>query len=391
MISPSQPFYTYCFGRFGRTLVSARQTGFFEWFHLVETEQTSEKPGRVTRFRPSGEKFRNFCHLDVLADPGGALVQMELVLSRAFIDGRDRLFAQDLVKSFLVAALPDACQHLLGNLMSELKTPATRGGTPGFLVFAGRRDTWSTRTGWSRMAFNNVMLNGERLFAVSVCPNPEAPNATRVGGQSNRSIHRILALFGLTMSLCSCHKPAAGPELSLKGSWIASGNQVTNCGKSVPVSLEQLSFVIQDAPLLNHAASSFDFEKANVNGTVTLTLHMEGGHPMTVASGILVGEIVDAAAGSTGPRLQGYILSEAQYGAWVAKSKKSSPPPDAGEVDFAISGNSAQGYNLTGEVRSSEPCGRVTHLDAVAGDLTGHFGRSVPAEWSAKVNLRKGT
>jgi hypothetical protein len=374
----------------GRTLASARQTGFFEWFHLVETEQTSEKPGCVTRFRPAGEKFREACYLDVLADSGGALVQMELVLSRAFIDGRDRLFAQDLVKSFLVAVLPDACQHLLEDLMNELKTPGARGRTPGFLVFAGHRDTWTTQTGWSRMAFNNIMLNKERVFAVSVCPNPEAPNATRIGGQSNRGIRRILALFGLTMSLCACHKPAASPELSLKGAWIASGNQVTNCGKSVPVSLEQLSFLIQDAPLLNHASSSFDLEKANVNGTVALTLHMEGGHPMTVASGILVGEIVDV-AGSTGPRLQGYILSEGQYGAWVAKSKRSSPPPDAGEVDFAISGNSAQGYNLTGEVRSSEPCGKFTHLDAVTGDLTGHFGRSVPAEWSAKVSLRRGT
>jgi hypothetical protein len=184
------------------------------------------------------------------------------VLSRAFIDGRDRLFAQDLVKSFLVAVLPDACQHLHEDLMGEIKTPGARGRTPGFLVFAGHRDTWTTETGWSRLALNNVMLNDEPVFAVSVCPNHDAPNATRIGGQSNRSVRRILALFGLTMSLCACHKPAAGPELSLRGDWSASGNQVTNCGNSVPVTPEQLSFVVQDAPLLNHAASSFDLEKA---------------------------------------------------------------------------------------------------------------------------------
>src|SRR5579863_248976 len=121
MITASQLFYTYCFGKLGRTLESARQTGFFQRFHLVETEKTSQEPGLVTRFRPSGDKFRNLCYLDALADSSSALVQMELVLSRALIDGRDRLFAQDLVKSFLVAVLPDACQHLLEDLMREVQ------------------------------------------------------------------------------------------------------------------------------------------------------------------------------------------------------------------------------------------------------------------------------
>ena len=390
MISASQPFFTYCFGKMGRTLATARQTGFFEWFHLVQTDQTPQKPGQLTRFRPSGEKFRNLCYLDVLADSGGALVQMELVLSRAFIDGRDRLFAQDLVKSFLVAVLPDACQHLLEDHMGEFTTPGAAGTMPGFLVFAGKRDAWATQTGWSRLALNNVTFNDQRMFAVRVCPNPDAPNATRIDGNSKRSLRRILGLFGLTMALCACHKPAANPELSLKGSWDVTGGQITNCGNAVPVSLEQLSFVIQDAPLLNRSASSFDLEKVNVTGTVTLTLHMEGNRPLTVASGLLVGEIVNGpATGSTGTRLQGYILSESQYGAWIAKNKKSPPPPDAGEVDLEITGNAAQGYTLNGEVRSNEACGKFSHLDAVVGDMTGHFGRSVPAQWSAKVALHK--
>lgn len=67
-----------------------------------------------------------------------------------------------------------------------------------------------------------------------------------------------------------------------------------------------------------------------------------------------------SAAGATGTRLQGYILSEAQYGAWVAKNRKSPPPPDAGEVDLAINGNAAQGYSLGGEVRSSQACGKFS-------------------------------
>lgn len=390
MISASQPFYTYCFGKMGRTLETARQTEFFEWFHLVQTEQTRQEPGHVTRFRPASVKYRSLCFLDVLRASNGALVQMELVVSRAFIEGRDALFAQDLVKSFLIAVLPDACQDLLTDLMRELKTPGMRGTTPGSLVFAGRRDKWSTQTGWSRLALSNASVDEQRVFIARVCPNPEAPNAKRVGGQSKPVLRRILALFGITVSLCACHKPAPTPELSLKGAWNATAGQITNCGNAVPVKLEQLKFEIQDAPLLNHAASSFNFEQANVTGTVTLTLHMENGRPVTVASGILVGQIVNGSqAGSTGSRLQGYILSESEYGAWIARNKQSSPPPDAGEVDLGIAGNAAGGYTLAGDVRSREACGKYSHLDAVAGDLTGHFGRSVPAEWSAKVALQK--
>ena len=192
------------------------------------------------------------------------------------------------------------------------------------------------------------------------------------------------ATLALTLSLCACHKPA--PEFSLKGAWTANGEQITKCGRAVPVTDERLSFVIQDAPLLNRGASSFDFEKVNVTGTVSLTLQKESAHSETVAAGILVGEIVNAKGSN---RLQGYILSESQYGAWIAKNKQSPPPPDAGEVDLEITGNSAQGYSLTGDVRSSAACGAYSHLDAVAGDMTGHFGRSVPAEWSARVALRR--
>jgi hypothetical protein len=390
MIRASQTFYTYWFGKMGRTLETARRTEFFERFHLVSIDRTPQEPGQVTRFRPSGEKFRKSRDLDILEAAGGQLVQMELRLSRPFIDGRDHLFAQDLVKNFLVAVLPDACQHLLKDFMQEIKTPGAPGNLPGSLVFAGKRDAWATQTGWSRLSLSNVALDVQPAFVVRVWPNPDAPNATRVGGKSSRRMPGIRALFGLTMLVCACHKPAANPELSLKGSWNATGGQVSNCGAAVPVTLERLSFVIQDAPLLNHAASSFNLEKANVTGTVNLTLHMENARPLTVASGILVGEILNGSAtGSTGTRLQGYILSESQYGAWVAKNKQSPPPPDAGEVDLEITGNAAEGYTLTGDVRSSSACGKYSHLDAVVGDMTGHFGRTVASEWSAKVTLQK--
>src|SRR5271165_1946585 len=197
MISVSQPYYTYNFGKMGRTQETARQSAFFDWFHLVQTEQNPCEPGLVTRFRPEGESFRSRCWLDVLEASGGGMVQMELVLSREFIDGRDGLFAQDLVKSFLLTVLSDACRDLLADVMQEFTTPGMRGATPGFLVFVGRRDEWATQTGWSRLALSNVSLKEERVFVVRVCPNPAAPNATRVGGKSGSRLRRMLAMLGL--------------------------------------------------------------------------------------------------------------------------------------------------------------------------------------------------
>ena len=385
MISKKYPFYTYRFGKMGRTMETARQTGFFQWFHMVQDEQTAEEPGRLTHFRPEGRKFHDLCFLDALEALDGRLVQLELVVSRRFIESRDWPFAQDLVKSFLVAALPDACQHVLSDLMQQFETLGASGVSPGFLVYTGRRNDWSAQTGWSRLSLKNAQLNGHQVFAVNVCPNPGAPNATLIGGKPGR-MRKLLALFGLTLSICACHKQVE-PGLTLKGTWTAAGAQVSNCGKPAPVSLQRVDFVIKNAPLLTRTVSSFDLQKADVTGTVTMELHMEGGRPITATSGLLVGEIVNSSAAPM--RLQGYILSEAEYGAWISKDKKTFPPTDAGEVDLEIAGNPLTGYTLAGDIRSSEACGNFSHLDSVAGDLTGHFGRGIPAEWSAKMILHK--
>jgi hypothetical protein len=56
-------------------------------------------------------------------------------------------------------------------------------------------------------------------------------------------------------------------------------------------------------------------------------------------------------------------------------------------VEFAILGDAVDGYRLAGEVRSNETCSRFTRLDTVARDLTGQFGRSVPAEWTISLSL----
>ncbi len=392
----TERFYGYNFGSLGRTLETAEQTGFFQWFHLVQTDQIPREPGQMTRFRPSGEKFHDLCCLEVLEAGDGAMVQMDLVVQRGFIDGRNGLFAQDLVKSFLVAALPDACRDLLEDFMQEMQTPGRHGQTAGSLVFWGQRDEWSVKTGWSRLFLTNCSLAGERVFIVQVRPNPKAPNAKRIKLDWRLRMRRMLLGLGiLSVCLCGCspNKGKNTPEVSLKGPWKLVTQRVQNCGKDAPLQLERLDFVIQDAPLLNRAASSFDLEKADVTGTVTMGIKID--HPQTVATGILVGEIVSSPAklsnGSTasGKWLQGYILSAEEYGNWVAKNKKAGAPVDAGEVELQIQGDLAKGYTLSGDVRSSTVCGAFSNIDAAARYLTSDFGRGIPAEWSAHVLLEK--
>ena len=181
MLIPGKPYYTYSFGSMGTTLQTARETGFFQWFHLEETERRAEEPGEVVRFRPSGEKFRDLCYLDILMAPNGRLVRMEkVVVRRSFIDGRDSLFAQDLIKSFLRATLPMACQHVLSGFMEEIDLPSRGGSTEGFFVFRGSRRSWEVTTGWSHLILANLSLLEERVLVVQVGPNPTAPNARSV-------------------------------------------------------------------------------------------------------------------------------------------------------------------------------------------------------------------
>jgi hypothetical protein len=390
-------YYNYSFGSMGRTRETAVQSHFFQWFHLEIAGQQPKEPGLVTTFRPSGEAFHSVCSLDTLAAPNGDLVQMDLVVRRSFLDGRNRLFAQDLVKSFLVAVLPDACQHLLEDFMREMQTPdesgRATGHTPGWRVFRGWRSDWSVQTGWSQLSLTNVELAEGNSLVVSVRPNPEAPNGKKIESKRGGMGMKLLTFLGFAaMLLCSCSKPSnITPEASLKGDWKASLQRVSNCGQPAPLALQEASLEIREAPLLNRAVSSFNLTEANVTGTVTMSLRMEPNRPQVVTSGLLVGQIVKDPAssgnGSAGLRLEGYILSPEEYGAWIAKNKPGSAPPDAGEVELAISGDPVRGYRLNGEVRSGATCSNFTHLGAVANDLTGHFGRSVPATWTVTAGF----
>ncbi len=189
MLLAGQTHDAHAFGELGRSLDAARESGFFNWFHLEATDECCATDSRVTRFRPSGPAFRDLCYLDVLTTDEKELVRLELVVRRTLLDGRDRLFGKDLVKSFLQASLTDACRYLLRDFLDEMSVPGGAGRTPGSLVFRGRQSAWNVETGWSRLALANLVVSDAPSLVVNVEGRPEVHAAEGADGPWYRRLH----------------------------------------------------------------------------------------------------------------------------------------------------------------------------------------------------------
>ncbi len=51
------PLVAASFGNLGETLEQAKQTDFFRFFHLEQSQVSKNDGSTVTAFKPSGEKF----------------------------------------------------------------------------------------------------------------------------------------------------------------------------------------------------------------------------------------------------------------------------------------------------------------------------------------------
>src|SRR5579862_7574570 len=96
-------------GLLGMSLPDARKTDFFSWFHLEETGRKVDSNGRMAvSFKPDGEAFHKLLTVRTALDAQERIVQIDLYLSRAFINDRtERAFANDIAKSLLLdTAMP---------------------------------------------------------------------------------------------------------------------------------------------------------------------------------------------------------------------------------------------------------------------------------------------
>src|SRR5262249_44782850 len=153
--------------------------------------------------------------------------------------------------------------------------------------------------------------------------------------------------------------------------------------------------VVKDAPrLLVGAPSAFSYKDANVTGAVSFSIRLDTRPPATeqAVSGLLVGQVIKSANSARannddGVMLVGYIVSADQYKAWM-ENKQKLPGVNVGEVELRITGNALTGYTLIGDIRSADVCGNARPVAPGVQDLTGAFGRGVPAKWSARVTLK---
>lgn len=115
------------FGDLGPTVDDAKRTGFFTWFHL---EETASRPGangrKILDFQPTGDKFHDLAKLRIECDSEPhAVVSLELILSRAFIESRgNSAFAADIAKSFLLAVVSEADEEIVTPIAREMEARA---------------------------------------------------------------------------------------------------------------------------------------------------------------------------------------------------------------------------------------------------------------------------
>ncbi len=125
-------------GFLGRPLAEVEHSGFFGWFHLVESGRADASGGlTVVRYQPSGARFHSLATLEATIDAGGTVRRADLLLLRSFIDSAgDGPFARDIAKSFLGNAPPPTDAGALALLASEVEHRLTSSETvitgPGY-------------------------------------------------------------------------------------------------------------------------------------------------------------------------------------------------------------------------------------------------------------------
>jgi hypothetical protein len=168
----------------GQDLNQARDTWFFQWFHLQR--QTAKKDGDVglIRFSPQGGAFRNQVALDLAVDPGGAITLMTLGLGRKFVDDPDDgPYARDIAQAFLRAALPPADAvgaRALADEIATLETPpeSDRGPSEAYAVFLGRAPEFTIESDYgAQVTVANLGIEGEDWLLISVRRKGLGPRA----------------------------------------------------------------------------------------------------------------------------------------------------------------------------------------------------------------------
>ena len=162
-----------------------KHSDLFAFFHLEETGATTNAAGlRVVTFKPSARNFRSLATLNVTVDKDGAIVQLELLLARSFIDDKTNgVFARDLAKSVLRDALAAPSQTGIADLTNEIEfhrgtdgmvllaRPAPRLPDPpsaGYRTFLGKEPQFEQALAGAQLRLENRQAAGGNVLAITV-------------------------------------------------------------------------------------------------------------------------------------------------------------------------------------------------------------------------------
>src|SRR5262245_36639378 len=164
----------------GLELHQARDTWFFQWFHLQRQTARREGDGGLIRFAPQGGAFRNKVALDLAVDAAGTISRMTLGLERAFVDDADDgPYARDIAQAFLRAALPPAdavAARVLADEIAALETPGDgRQSSDGYLVYLGQKAEHTLESDYGALVtLANLGIDGTDWLLISVSRKPRS-------------------------------------------------------------------------------------------------------------------------------------------------------------------------------------------------------------------------
>lgn len=159
----------------GQELSKARDTWFFQWFHLQRQTARRDGDGGLIRFVPQGGAFRDKVALDLAVDAGGAITTMTLGLERKFVaDADDGPYARDIAQAFLRAVLPPADAPAARALADEIATsdPAPdpgSGPSDAYSVYLGLSPECTLESDYGALInLANLGIEGEDWLLISI-------------------------------------------------------------------------------------------------------------------------------------------------------------------------------------------------------------------------------
>ena len=115
-------------GQLGSTVEDAKTTDLFTFFHLKETGRDAAV---VVHYRPSGPDFHDLAEVDLVLK-GNRITGARLSLARSFVAGKNGVFAQDLMRSFLRTAMSARDLQTLMPVIAQAGIPGLAGPSDGF-------------------------------------------------------------------------------------------------------------------------------------------------------------------------------------------------------------------------------------------------------------------